>query len=183
MLAHSIVFLLTLGLLASTSAWSAENEEPPLYVRPAKQREIIGIWSILPSPAKYYRYRYVAITAEGRIGWIVSNVEPKTISQTAVIEMIDHPSGFGVQTTGWESCAIADGKVTVAATNAHVEEYFAISVLTDTQDGTTSRNWFRGVSGDLIMQQNYRLPAEVSPTGPPPHILTPAPDHLRRMTE
>ncbi|SDY96610.1 hypothetical protein SAMN04515617_13710 [Collimonas sp. OK242] len=179
----NILFSL-LALIAASNTWAAGNEQATiLYLRPAANEEIFGVWSAKFTGGSFYHFRYVAITADGRIGWAVSNTEPIKINRAAVIEAINKmemPDGL---VTGWQRFTVSDGKITVAAGEKVAEQYFTMQALTDSQDSASHRAYISGNSGDLVMQQFYRISPDWPASGPPPHMLSPAPWVLQRLAD
>jgi len=178
------LLLSLLILIAASNTWAAGNEKTTiLYLRPAANEEVFGVWSAKYTGGSFYHFRYVAITVDGRIGWAVSNIEPSEINRAAVIEAINKNEMPGGLVTGWQNCTVDGGKITVAAGEKVVEQYFTVRALTANQDSVSHRANISGNAGDLVMQQFYRIPPDWPASGPPPHVLAPAPWILQRLAD
>ena len=148
------------------------------------------MWTVLPNPGREDQYVYVGITADGRIGWVSSSVEPKVLNQIMVVEMIENPERFGVRSTGWKSYVFNDGDLRVLAKYGRNDEHTLVTMLTESQGASNRRFWvrpaygaLRAAAGDLVMQVFYRPPANADPNQPPIHVQQPSPNYLRRLAQ
>jgi hypothetical protein len=177
-----VLYFATLAPLSTIAAPDSKQEVS--YARVARAREIIGAWVVLSPQRGDNRSRYVAISADGRIAWLLAPSESTTETSTSIVAAIEKGDALRGSTTGWKHCAVRDGELVVAATSGEAEEFFSAKILTTASDAAAVPVYMPGNIGDLILQKfHLRLPSNVDASGPPPHVLLPAPIRLRRVAE
>jgi len=147
--------------------------QSPNYRRTASSAEIIGAWAILPWAGAFYKYRYVEITADGRIGRFVTNTEPTSMNARVLEDVIDGRTKLDGVVNGWNACAISDGRVSETPANGGAELNYVIQMLTSPAGGDQQRTSIPGSPGDLIMREWFKIPADWDPIRGAPEILGP----------
>lgn len=172
-----------LAPIGSGAAWADAGEgKEVLYLRPATDKDILGVWSARFTSGSFYHFRYVVFTADGRVGWVLSNTEPRIEDPAVIVEAIDKkeiPDGMVI---GWAPWTFNKGMISIASEGKMPEQHF-IKLLTVDQDEHSERTYLPGKAGDLFMQRFYQIPSDWPASAGPPHILAPAPWLLHRLDE
>jgi hypothetical protein len=157
--------------LAAYGLASPADVQSPSYSRIASRAEIIGAWAILPQDGLFYRYRYVAITADGRVGWFASNSEPQLKSARTLEAIIDGKVKSDGIASGWNACKVSDGSVSETPANPGTETNYDVQIVTSSTGADPTHAWITAQPGDLIMRQMYRIPANWDPKQGAPEVL------------
>jgi hypothetical protein len=180
-----LFFLIALLGYGTTSTGEDNSPREPVFLRPATPAELVGIWSVQATAGSPPGNRFVAITADGRIGWVVGS-EAGASAPSSILGALDRQalSVSSSPNTGWHRIDVRDGSITQAAADGEVEQYFRAYLATPTPTGGSGWRANRGVvPGDLVLQQTYRLRPPSSPATLPPHQMSPLPVHLRRVSD
>jgi hypothetical protein len=160
----------------SAAAANAPSVFVSTSIRTATPLEIIGVWQIMPDPRKVYRYRYVAITGDGRIGWLALMDEPRQLSSRFVIGSIA-PGKLPLSQRGarcnemivqlkapFDCTKVMEFErywfgrydlLHIGAANKHVEEFFIFKIFQTAGAVETVQGIVQGNVGDLLMGQVY----------------------------
>jgi len=149
--------------------------QSPTYRRAASSAEIIGAWAILPWAGALYKYRYVEITADGRIGRFGTNTEPTSMNARVLEDVIDGRTRLDGVVNGWNACAIRDGSVSETPAKGGAELTYLIQMITSPAGADQQRSSITESPGDLIMRETFKIPADWDPERGPPEILGPQP--------
>jgi len=176
------LYFATLAPLATFAV--PDSKQDVSYARAARAQEVVGVWTVLAPQLDDKQSRYVAIFADGRIGWLVLPRESTTATSTSIVAAIEKGAHPGGNTTGWKHCTVRDGEVVMATIAGAPEEFYSAKTLTTASDGAAVPVYIPGRVGDLVLQMFYpRLPPHLDASQPPPHVLLPAPFRLRRVAE
>jgi hypothetical protein len=149
--------------------------------RQSLKDEIAGAWIIYPSGRAAYRYRYVEITTDGRIGWFVSEIKPAIASARDLKDAIDGKSNPGGSSRGWRPCKISDGEVVEKNEQGGPDLKYIVKTLTTPSDRDELPEWGQAVPGDLVMRQVFQTPVMTDPSRPAPEVLGPPPFYLHPL--
>lgn len=174
---------LIIPFITCTAMASDIGQKDTLYLRAATSSEIVGVWSARFFNGSFYKFRYVAITKDGRIGRVVSNTDLAKMTSNSIIKAINDNSVIGGSVVGWKQYYDTNNGIVVAAESGEREEYHTLGILTKDASSGKKVNITAAAEGDLVMQQYYLPPSDWPASAPPPHMLSPAPWVLQRLPE
>jgi hypothetical protein len=158
-LAFSILILTLIGNATARDKAGA-NQADAVYLRPADSEEIFGVWQAQAPQASHYRFKYVVIDRNGRIGSVVTDIRPTNVNATTISDAIQKKEIANGVVTGWQPCKVKDGELTIAPGDKAIEQYFSVKAISPFGDeADKSPIAINGMPGDLVMQLFYRAPS------------------------